>query len=152
MSYRHIFIYKTVLEKIRYEVKLKKHHETGGPLVGYISEDNALVVVDAGGPGPKAEHSFFSVLIDGANAQNFCNEIYDSSGGDYDYIGDWHRHMCFSLVPSKDDEIAMTKMANFKYCPVKNPITIIYRKFPEGFAIYTLSEAKTLKPSNYTIL
>lgn len=152
MIYRHIFINQTVLDKIRQEVHLVKLKETGGPLVGYISEDNALVVVDAGGPGPKAKFSFFNITIDGEHAQFFCDKVYRESEGLYDYVGDWHRHMCFSLSPSTDDVNAMIKIASFEYCPVKNPISLIYRRFPEGVAIYTLNDDKELEFTEFTIL
>jgi hypothetical protein len=30
----------------------------------------------------------------------------------------------------------MKKMANFEFSPTKNPISLIYRRLPEGFQVY----------------
>ena len=140
MIYRHVFIVQSVLTTIRREVRRARFTETGGPFVGYVSEDQALVVTHAAGPGPRAKLSPFSVLIDGKYAQRFCDRISRRTEGRIDYVGDWHRHLGWSLKASNDDLRAMKKMAAFEYCPVTNPASLIYRSFPEGHNIYVLND------------
>jgi integrative and conjugative element protein (TIGR02256 family) len=138
MRYRHVFIGKSALDTIRSEVQRTKLTETGGPLVGYISNDGALVVTHANGPGPRAELEFRSVLIDGVAAQQFCDNLARLSDGKLDYVGDWHCHPGFSLLPSDQDLEAMKLIANAPNWSIKNPVSLIYRRWPERYCVYTL--------------
>lgn len=139
MIYRHIFIVRSVLMTIRQEIGRARWTETGGPLVGYISEDEALVVTHAGGPGPKSVLTHSSVLIDGEYAQGFCTKVNREWSGRIDYVGDWHRHPGWSIYPSDRDIEAMKIMATFSDCPIKHPISLIYRRLPEKWATYVYS-------------
>lgn len=112
--YRHIFVMKSVLVTIRREVKLVPGRETGGPLVGYLTGDGAIVVTHAGGPGPNAVHARYSMEVDGAHAQRFCDGLRNATDGRLDYVGDWHNHPGFSLKPSTHDVAAIRTMANLK--------------------------------------
>lgn len=153
MIYRHVFIARSVLATFRREVqRVLYYKETGGPLVGYISADGALVVTHAGGPGPRAEHRQRSVLIDGAYAQKFCDKIHRESDGRLDYVGDWHNHPGLSLSPSSHDVEAMKTMADFDYCPVEHPISIIYRRIPEKFSVYILTKEGNLSAVQASII
>ena len=150
--YRHVFVLDTCLDVIIAESKKVRFKETGGPLVGYISNDHALVITGATGPGPKAELSRYSVVIDGEFAQKFCDEMYSASSGKLDYVGDWHRHTGWSLEPSKEDVHAMRTMADFEYCPVKHPVSLIYRKRPAAFKTYVLNAERELDLLSHSIL
>jgi integrative and conjugative element protein (TIGR02256 family) len=152
MIYRHVFIVQSVLTTIRREVRRARFTETGGPMVGYVSEDRALVVTHAAGPGPRAKLSTFSVLIDGSHAQQFCERISRRTDGRIDYVGDWHRHLGWSLNASNDDRRAMREMAAFEYCPITNPASLIYRSLPEGYRIYVLNDQQRLQAQPLTLL
>lgn len=123
--------------------------ETGGPLVGYIA-NRTLVATNAAGPGPRAKLQRYSVTIDGEHAQKFCDEMVRKSEGRIDYIGDWHKHTGFSLEPSDHDAIAMRTMATFEHSPTQNPISLIFRIWPQAFIVYVWDGTGTLKkmPSN----
>lgn len=152
MIYRHIFVVEAVLQTIRQEVRRAGLKETGGPLAGYVSPDQAVVVTHAGGPGPRADLRLRSVLIDGAAAQSFCDTINRASGGRLDYIGDWHRHPGWLLAPSDDDQEAMRLMASYPHCPVAYPIALIYRSLPEKFLVYTWNKHEMLELTPHTML
>lgn len=109
--------------------------ETGGPLVGYHWPPNQIVVVAASGPGPKSWQSIWEVEIDGEHSQQFCDALYQSSSGRYDYIGDWHCHPSFSITPSLQDAEAIALMAEVKGV-VDNPISVIASKFTGKFYGY----------------
>jgi len=136
MEFSSIILLPKCLSVIRSESRKAKCAETGGPLVGYIAKDGALVVTDAAGPGPKALLGPFSVTIDGEHAQKFCDRILSESDGRIDYVGDWHKHPGLSLRPSEHDVSAMKTMANFKYSPTRHPISVIYRCWPQGLQAY----------------
>ena len=146
MIYRHVFVLASVLLVIRREVGRHRWTETGGPLAGYVSEDHALVVTHAAGPGRRGQRNLFSVVIDGADAQAFCDAVYRESGGLFDYVGDWHRHVGWSLNHSRRDTAAMRQVAEHEHCPIQNPVSLIYRTFPEKFVVYVLNDEQLLEP------
>lgn len=152
MIYRHIFIVRSVLTTIRKEVRRARFTETGGPLTGYVSDDQALVITHAAGPGPRAKLTPLSVLIDGKHAQQFCDRINRGTDGRIDYVGDWHRHLGWSLKASIDDLSAMRAMAAFEHCPIANPISLIYRRRPEAYTIYVLNDESILEACPSTSL
>ncbi len=152
MIYRHIFIVRSVLETIRREVRQARWRETGGALVGYVSDDGAVVATSASGPGKRARRRRNSVLIDGVHAQTFCDAIYKESGGCFDYVGDWHRHPGQSLGASVRDREAMRIVAESASCPLHHPISLIYRNRREALAVYTLNNDGDLIPTHATII
>jgi len=146
--YRHVFILSGALDTIRQEVRRTPFlKETGGPMVGYVSTDEAVVVTHAAGPGPLGKRGYFSVLIDGRYATQFCNRAGQEFNGCFYYVGDWHCHRGWSLKPSHDDLKAMRVMAAYVGCPMKRPISLIYRYYPEEYRAYTLNSAGRLEPT-----
>ena len=77
---------KDAWAQIRREMRAVRLTETGGALVGYAAGDT-IHVTAASGPGPKACLRLFSVEIDGAFAQKFCDGESSKSGGLVDYVG-----------------------------------------------------------------
>jgi len=137
MQFRRVIVNAKCLSAIKDESRKAKGVETGGPLVGYVQEDReALVVVDAGGPGPRARFEPFSVTIDGAFAQRFCDDCYNESNGRFDYVGDWHKHPGLSLNPSKHDIEAIKAMAEFEQSPTKFPISLIFSTWLRRFRVF----------------
>jgi len=107
-------------------------------MVGYQSPSNSLVITHASGPGPRGELNPTNVLIDGQYAHAFCTRIFDDSGGQLDYVGDWHRHLGWSLAASDRDLEAMLTIAQSKCCSGKYPVSAIYRARPEHMVAYAL--------------
>jgi integrative and conjugative element protein (TIGR02256 family) len=140
--YDRILILRSVLDSIRAEVKSAGKVETGGAMVGYEGHDNSLVVTHASGPGPRAKLSRMSVLIDGNHAHAFCSRIFRESNGRLDYVGDWHRHVGWSLASSEQDLEAMLTIAEAKCCSAKYPVSLIYRLRPQGVKAYALHDLK----------
>jgi len=72
--------------------------ETGGLLVGrrvYAGEKSLLVVVEASGPGEKADRQLFTYAPEVDALQHALNEAcqrYYARGLKVDYIGEWHKH------------------------------------------------------------
>ncbi len=152
LIYRHVFIVETVLSVFRSESRRVGWRETGGPLVGYLSVDGAVVVTGASGPGPRARLGRTNVHIDGQHATAFCDRIYHESNGSLDYIGDWHRHILWSLKPSKPDEEAMWRVAISGSCSLDAPISIIYRRHLESLCVYVLDAENRLSPVAHSLI
>ena len=135
MEFNCAIVYPKCLSVIKLESRKARFFETGGPLVGCV-KDGILLIIDATGPGPKALLEPFSVTIDGAYAQRFCDSLNFKSQGQIDYVGDWHKHPGVSLRPSSHDIVAMRTMANFEFSPTKHPVSLIYRRWPQSFVVY----------------
>jgi integrative and conjugative element protein (TIGR02256 family) len=136
MRFHRVILLPQCLSVIRAESHKARGVETGGPLVGYVGNDGALVVADATGPGPRARLEHYSVTIDGKYAQEFCDRVNRESNGHIDYVGDWHKHPGFSLRPSEHDVDAMKTMAQFPFSPTRHPISLIYRMWPRSLRVY----------------
>ena len=152
MEFDRVILTAKCLAFIRAESGIARGTETGGPLVGYVSKDRALVVADAGGPGPRAKLERYSVTIDGEQAQKFCDKICRESDGLMDYVGDWHKHTGISLRPSKQDVSAMRIMADFEFSPTRHPISLIYRKWPQALQVYVWDGSGALARIPWTIV
>jgi integrative and conjugative element protein (TIGR02256 family) len=76
--------------------------ETGGILLGYDeSELGAMLVMDAGDPGPNAERRPDFFKRDLAHAQRLADEAFALWGSRW--IGEWHTHPRGALAPSRTD-------------------------------------------------
>ena len=140
--YDRVLLFRSVLDTIRAEVRSAGKIETGGAMVGYESQGNTLTITDVSGPGPRAQLARKSVLIDGQYAARFCFRIHSESGGQIDYVGDWHRHLGWSLKSSDLDVKAMQTIQDAKCCSVRYPVSVIYRSRPEGIAAYLLERGE----------
>jgi integrative and conjugative element protein (TIGR02256 family) len=140
--YDQIFILRSVLEVVRAEVRLAGRVETGGAMVGFLSLPNSLVITHVSGPGPRGELNPTNVLIDGQYAYAFCTQMFDDSGGQLDYVGEWHRHPGWSLAASGQDLEAMLTISRSKCCSVKYPVSAIYRLQPERMVAYALENRR----------
>ncbi|KRR18654.1 hypothetical protein CQ14_39420 [Bradyrhizobium lablabi] len=65
--------------------------ENGGILLGWRSGEDRIIV-DLRGPGPLALHGRHCFLPDHKWQVAEINHAFEASGGDLDYLGDWHSH------------------------------------------------------------
>ena len=137
-------IAKHAWAQIRREMQTARLTETGGALVGY-PEGDTLHITAASGPGPKAVLRLFSVEIDGAFAQKFCDAELRKSDGTVDYVGDWHCHPSLSIKPSNQDYNAMKIMSDFTGSPTRTPVTLICSRLTSRFSIYVFNGSGKLK-------
>lgn len=146
-KFSRVTVAKEALAQIRQELRASRLTETGGALVGYPDGDT-IHVTAASGPGPKSVLRLFSVEIDGAFAQKFCDAERRKSDRAVDYVGDWHCHPSVSTKPSRQDHHAMRIMSDFAGSPTRTPITLIYSRLTARFSIYLFdgsSELQALK-------
>ena len=128
MRFEKVNITRQALLKLRKFVKAAHGGEIGGPMVGFISESEGLVITDLTGPGERGRCNPFSVTIDGDHSQSFCDEAYRSSEGLIDYVGDWHCHPSVYIRPSGEDHKAIKLMAEVPGLP-PDPVSLIHGKW-----------------------
>lgn len=94
--------------------------ETGGMLLGYVADNNDVVVTTIIGPGPAAKHSRYAFEPDAEYQQAKLEAHYRVTEGKESYLGDWHTHPHGPCIPSRTDKrtlahIALTPSSRIKY-------------------------------------
>jgi integrative and conjugative element protein (TIGR02256 family) len=125
MNVETVFIHHSALTLIKREIlNTANNYETGGVLLGYISDSNA-VITHASSPGPNAIQKRQSIEIDTEYCQNFINQVFESSDGRYSYLGDWHSHTKNSLLYSQIDQRELYRLSKHKKSRVPFPLMMI---------------------------
>lgn len=73
------------------EASNKHPLETGGVLLGWRTDDGA-VVAGMLGPGPRAMHGRHAFLPDHRWQIEEIQNVFSKTSGDLNYLGDWHTH------------------------------------------------------------
>lgn len=97
--------------------------ETGGILVGKV-EDACVIIKHAIGPGPVANHELTKFKRDGDYSQEVLDALVQDSGGEIDYIGEWHSHPVKSRPSSLDIKSMLWIATNEKYA-IKEPVMLL---------------------------
>ena len=117
-----LMIHSSVLEFIEQESAKAHRTETGGVLAGCGDLRTAEVhVTHASKPGPKAHRTMFSFSRDTNYCQRFLDKLAVDSGGEIDYLGEWHKHHEDVPKPSGRDittssEIALNPDYHVRLC------------------------------------
>jgi integrative and conjugative element protein (TIGR02256 family) len=99
-----IAIEESVLEFLEAESLASPRTETGGVVAGRGSlDDGAVVLTHASGPGPRARRTRYSFARDKEYCQTFLDRVAVESGGEVDYLGEWHKHHEAEPRPSGQD-------------------------------------------------
>lgn len=99
--------------------------ETGGILLGHALDETTLELTRASPPGPRAVHRPLSFLRDTRFLQKYLDNIYISSEGQEDYVGEWHVHPALEAPPSRTDRRSLWRIARRKSYATINPILLI---------------------------
>lgn len=86
-----IWLPEDVVGLMRTEADRLHPLETGGVLIGYRAEGQA-VVTEATGPGPRARHGRTWFEFDGEFHAAAIAERHRATEGRETYLGDWHTH------------------------------------------------------------
>lgn len=126
MIVRQIQIYRTAMTFI---VRSSRHHdpnETGGILLGKRIDTIALIVA-AVGPGSQAQHALRDFIRDGEYAQAELERFFLASGGQIDYLGEWHSHPRPESPSARDRASLASISASADYnCP--QPLLILSQR------------------------
>ena len=88
----NIWLPETSLAQMRAEASHWSPLETGGILLGYVSESDEIVVTTAIGSGPKAKRTETRYVHDVEYEIAQAERLYMKSGKPDLYLGDWHTH------------------------------------------------------------
>jgi integrative and conjugative element protein (TIGR02256 family) len=104
--------------------------ETGGILLGHPTNDTTLCITRASPPGPKAKHGPFSFSRDTRFLQRYLDDRHDRSGGEEDYVGEWHVHLALDAPPSRTDRRSLWRIARRTNYATANPVLVIVEETP----------------------
>jgi len=107
--------------------------ETGGILMGYISNQD-IVITDAIGPGRAAIHSRYSFTPDQDYHETEIARLYESSNRKWVYLGDWHSHPNqFRPSMSRKDIETLRRIARFRKARIVRPLMFIFGGEPDSW-------------------
>ena len=105
-----VWIGRSVVDEMRVEASAYAPLETGGVLVGWRDGEDRIVV-DAIGPGPLALHGRHAFMPDHRWQLAQLRQAFQQSGGDLDYLGDWHTHPGGIAQMSEIDRGTLNRLA-----------------------------------------
>ena len=131
--------------------------ETGGMLLGYISNNGDAIVTRIIGPGPNAKHSRFRFVPDNNYQQATLETYFRSTEGRETYLGDWHTHPNGDNALSTTDMRTLARIAKEPKSGIPNPFMAVLSsdsatKNWELFAVQFLSAKRHLFRSVYKSL
>lgn len=109
-----------VHERMLREAAIFAPLETGGLLVGWRNGAD-WIVTGLIGAGPKAMHGRYAFVPDHAWQVKELGRAFALSGGDLDYLGDWHTHPTGPARMSWTDHRTLRRIAR----KVKRPLMVI---------------------------
>jgi integrative and conjugative element protein (TIGR02256 family) len=99
-----LFVLNDTVTTIEQDVRAWRWRETGGPLYGYWTEADELVITRAGIAGPNSRRSPFGFQADRGFEWDDIERTVRDSNGAITYVGDWHSHPMGGCRPSSRDE------------------------------------------------
>jgi integrative and conjugative element protein (TIGR02256 family) len=119
-----VWLKKSVLEMIMDEMNKWYPNETGGVLIGYWNENQAVITHLIDG-GPNAVRSKTSFIPNHKYQVDEISKIYKISNRTETYLGDWHTHPDVKAYLSNTDKKTFNKIARYKPARLSMPLMII---------------------------
>lgn len=147
-----VLVSNQLIESIT-EVALEYYpNEFGGILSGYKS-DNQIVIVDFETPS-RVESNGNQFVRHTDNLNEYLSNIYKSSGGIVEYVGEWHSHPGSSAEYSSNDKKSMITISKDKKVKIKNPIMIILSivRRTNGYKLFVVKKDELKWMNKITLL
>lgn len=91
MKVSRALVASSALTRMKREARKGLPKESGGILIGHF-ERRQVVITGAGDPGPAARSTRSGFRRDGDHSQRLLDAAVARSGGEVDYVGEWHSH------------------------------------------------------------
>lgn len=102
--------------------------EVGGVLLGWRDGEHRIVT-GLVGPGPKSLHGRHAFVPDHLWQVDQIRKAFTETGGDLDYLGDWHSHPNGAAQMSAMDDSTLSRIAR----RVANPLMAIVAGGPSDW-------------------
>jgi len=120
----------SVRASIGAHIAARPGRETGGILLGATIEPGLVKITKASPPGPRAVHRRFYFSRDTRFLQHWLDDEYDRSGGEEDYVGEWHVHRALDAPPSCVDRRSLWRIARKDNYATDEPVLLIVEDKP----------------------
>lgn len=121
-----IWLYSPVLKFLKVEASAKTPLETGGILMGYFGQPgNIPVIMWATGAGPQSIHKRDYYKPDAEFDESQIALLYEKTGRQIVYLGDWHTHLVPCTCLSFRDKCTLRRIAKCKSARVEMPLMLI---------------------------
>lgn len=126
-----IWLEATARTHIENESRRHRLRETGGPLFGFDDDEGEqLVIIGAGGPGPRATHRRRLFMPDRDAVDRAIAVVHDVSEGRYAFLGSWHTHPLGRPLPSPTDIATARDIAADLGTDLASPLILIQASNP----------------------
>jgi integrative and conjugative element protein (TIGR02256 family) len=126
-----VWLDRAARAQIEREARRWRLRETGGPLFGFDDDDtDQLVIVGAGGPGPRAKHQRRLFIPDRAAVYRAIARVHEASNGRYAFLGSWHTHPLGRPAPSPTDIATAREVAADGETDLPRPLVLIQATNP----------------------
>lgn len=102
--------------------------EVGGVLLGWRDGEHRIVT-GLIGPGPKSLHGRYAFVPDHPWQVDQIGKAFTETGGDLDYLGDWHSHPNGTAQMSTMDDGTLSRIARH----VIDPLMVILASRPSDW-------------------
>jgi integrative and conjugative element protein (TIGR02256 family) len=137
-----VWLDKESLSDMINEGQLKSPLETGGCLMGYIADNQDIVITEIIGPGSNAKHEPYNFEGDYDYHTSEVGKIYDESGRTITYLGDWHTHPKSSPQLSDLDIQCLENIAKNQESRCPNPVMLVLGYDFDMIGVYSHSEPR----------
>ncbi len=122
---KKVSITSEAYELMKKEIKESNNLETGGVLIGCITESGEFVINKATEPGPRATKTETYFLKDEEFTQKELENAFQVFGDKGLYLGEWHYHPQGANSPSGTDIKSLTEIAKQDTYRIDLPLLII---------------------------
>ncbi|MBZ5613418.1 MAG: Mov34/MPN/PAD-1 family protein [Acidobacteriia bacterium] len=123
-SLSRVWIHDVVVAGIREDADHYYPAESGGILLGYISDREAVITAFVDG-GPRAIRLRDGFIPDQEYHVDSIARVYRDSGYQTTYLGDWHSHPDGPLALSWRDRRTLRRIAGYREARLPTPVLII---------------------------
>jgi integrative and conjugative element protein (TIGR02256 family) len=119
-----VWLLTLAYEAMIHDADVSPSVETGGALLGYWSEDQAVITASIG-PGPNARHGKTEFCPDQRFHEEGIAQHYLASNRVEGYLGDWHTHPAGSERLSRRDCRTLAKIARSSSARAPRPLMAV---------------------------
>lgn len=120
-----VWLPQHVHDDLLVQADLATPNETGGLLLGYRHSPTEVVITDAIGPGPKADHRRTGFDPDTNWQASELARRYRDADRRISYLGDWHTHPGGTTTLSRTDRRTLRAIARHPDARCPHPVMAV---------------------------
>ena len=119
------WLQQAVLDALTAEADQHAPFETGGLILGHRHSPSEIVITDAIGPGPSADHRRTGFDPDTTWQTAELARRYEQADRRLHYLGDWHTHPGGTTTLSRTDRRTLRAIARYPHARCEYPVMAV---------------------------